>query len=51
MKVIVRITKTFKTAVKPLMKKYSSLLNDLAQLQSELIEHPKPGIPLGGECL
>ena len=48
MKVIVRITKTFKTAVKPLMKKYPSLLNDLAKLQTELIEHPKLGTPLGG---
>jgi mRNA-degrading endonuclease RelE of RelBE toxin-antitoxin system len=41
------ITKSFKTAVKPLLKKYSSLLTDLKKLEDELIENPHLGTPLG----
>jgi hypothetical protein len=37
MKVSVKITKTFKTAAKPLLKKYPSLSADLADLEAELI--------------
>lgn len=47
MKVTVRITKTFKTAVKPLLKKYPSLPKDLQSLEKILIENPKTGTPLG----
>lgn len=47
MNVTVRITKSFKTAVKPLLKKYPSLKSDLLQLEEELIKNPKQGTSLG----
>lgn len=47
MSVTVRITKSFKTAIKPLLKKYPSLKSDLLKLESTLIEEPKQGTPLG----
>ena len=47
MNVTVRITKNFKTAAKPLLKKYPSLHNDLLQLEAELISNPSLGRPLG----
>ncbi len=47
MSVIVRITKSFKTAAKPLLKKYPSLSKDLLALEIELIANPKFGTPLG----
>jgi len=46
-KVKVRITKDFKRALKPLLKKYNSLTNDLFLLQSELYLNPKLGTPIG----
>jgi mRNA-degrading endonuclease RelE of RelBE toxin-antitoxin system len=46
-KVTVRITKGFKTAAKPLLKKYPSLSKDLLALETELISNPKLGTPLG----
>ena len=47
MKVTVKITKTFKTAVKPLLKKYHSLSKDLLSLEKELIIEPRLGTALG----
>ena len=47
MSVSVRITKSFKTAVKPLLKKYPSLKNDLLRLEKELLKNPREGTPLG----
>jgi len=47
MKTEVRVTKSFKKAVKPLLKKYSSLLSELAELETELLENPRAGTPLG----
>ncbi len=47
MSVTVRITKSFKTAAKPLLKKYPSLSKDLLALETELIANPKFGTPLG----
>lgn len=47
MNVTVRITKSFKSAVKPLLKKYPSLSKDLSRLEAELIADPKLGTPLG----
>ncbi len=47
MKVTVRITKSFKTAVKPLLKKYASLNRDLLNLEKELVQTPRVGSPLG----
>ncbi len=47
MKVTVRITKTFNAAVKPLIKKHHSLTKDLSKLESDLIQTPRLGTPLG----
>jgi len=46
-KVTVKITKSFKTAAKPLLKKYQSLSKDLLNLEKELIASPRLGTPLG----
>jgi mRNA-degrading endonuclease RelE of RelBE toxin-antitoxin system len=45
--VTVRITKSFRTAAKPLLKKYPSLSDDLLKLEKELLQNPKQGIALG----
>lgn len=50
MKTEVRITKSFKKAVKPLLKKYASLLGELAALESELLKNPRTGTPLGSDA-
>jgi mRNA-degrading endonuclease RelE of RelBE toxin-antitoxin system len=47
MKVTVRITKNFKSEVKPLMRKYPSLSADLAGLEEQLLLNPKAGIEIG----
>lgn len=47
MNVTVRITKNFKIAAKPLLKKYPSLQKDLLKLETELINSPITGAPLG----
>lgn len=47
MTVTVRIAKSFKTAAKPLLKKYPSLSTDLDKLEKQLQLHPKLGTPLG----
>ena len=47
MTVTVQITKNFKIAVKPLLKRYPSLSNDLLNLESDLQNNPKLGTPLG----
>lgn len=47
MKVSVKITKSFKTAAKPLLKKYHSLSKDLLALERDLIITPNLGTPLG----
>lgn len=49
MKVTVSITQSFRTAAKPLLKKFPSLPSDLTRLEKELIENPRLGIPLGNE--
>ncbi len=50
MKVIVKITKSFKTAAKPLLKKYQSLSKDLLNLEKTLVSTPRLGTPLGKEA-
>ncbi|HUC82397.1 MAG TPA: hypothetical protein VMR70_15940 [Flavisolibacter sp.] len=50
MSVVVRVSKSFKTAAKPLLKKYPSLSNDLLKLEKELTENPKLGTPLGNNA-
>jgi len=49
-KTSVRITKNFKVAVKPLLKKYPSLNNDLLRLEKELLLSPRSGTPLGKDA-
>jgi mRNA-degrading endonuclease RelE of RelBE toxin-antitoxin system len=45
--VTVRITRSFKAAAKPLLKKYPSLSRDLLKLEKQLLENPKQGTALG----
>ena len=47
MKVTVRITDNFKSELKPLLKKYSSISKDLAKLETELTENPRMGTLIG----
>lgn len=50
MKTEIRITRSFKKTVKPLLKKYASLLGELADLEIELLKNPKTGTPLGSNA-
>lgn len=50
MKVTVRITNNFKAEVKPLLKKYKSLTNDLLKLEKELLVNPRLGTSLGKDA-
>jgi mRNA-degrading endonuclease RelE of RelBE toxin-antitoxin system len=45
--VVVRVSKSFKVAVKPLLKKYPSLSQDLLKLEKALLINPREGTPLG----
>ena len=47
MKTEVRVSKSFTRQAKPLLKKYSSLSKELTDLESQLIENPRLGKPLG----
>ena len=47
MKVEINVTESFKRAARPLIKRYSSFVDDLAQLEAELIENPAAGTALG----
>lgn len=47
MKVTVKITKSFSSAAKPLLKKYHSLSKDLLNLEKELMGTPRIGTSLG----
>ena len=49
MKVSVKITQSFKRRVKPFLKKYPSLGEELIELEKELIANPKLGKPLGSD--
>lgn len=50
MKIEVRTTQSFKKAVKPLLKKYASLLGELADLEIELLKNPRAGTSLGHDA-
>ena len=50
MKVTVRITNNFKSELKPLLKRYHSLPNDLVKLETELMENPRLGTSLGKDA-
>jgi len=45
--VIVRVSRSFKAAAKPLLKKFPSLRTDLMKLEEELVANPTLGTPLG----
>lgn len=47
MNVVVRVSRSFKVAAKPLLKKFPSLSKDLLKLEAELIKNPVLGTPLG----
>lgn len=47
MTTIVKVSKSFKRLAKPLLKKYSSLTNELFTLENELLTNPEFGTPLG----
>lgn len=49
MRVTVRITRTFKIAAKPLLKKHLSLSRDLLRLEKELEKTPRLGTSLGND--
>jgi len=49
-KVTVNITKFFKTAPKPLLKKHHSLSKDLLNLEKELTKTPQLGTSLGHDA-
>ena len=50
MTVVVRVSKSFKVAVKPLLKRYPSLQKDLLALEAELVSNPSMGTPLGNNA-
>ncbi|MCU0338651.1 MAG: type II toxin-antitoxin system RelE/ParE family toxin [Spirosomaceae bacterium] len=41
---------SFRKALKPLAKKYRSLMNDLNQLADQIRNNPKIGTPIGHDC-
>jgi mRNA-degrading endonuclease RelE of RelBE toxin-antitoxin system len=49
-KVTVRLTRNFKSEVKPLLKKHKSLSKDLLKLDKELLQKPTLGTPLGNNA-
>lgn len=49
MKIKVRVSQSFKRQAKPLLKKYTSLKEELAHLENVLVINPHLGHPLGKE--
>ena len=47
MKISVKLTTNFEKELKPLIKKYKSIFEDLDKLEKELIKNPRLGTPLG----
>jgi hypothetical protein len=50
MSIDLRVTENFKRAAKKLLKKYSSLMQELSTLEQELRGNPKMGTALGNDC-
>jgi mRNA-degrading endonuclease RelE of RelBE toxin-antitoxin system len=50
MNVDIRVTENFKRAAKKLLKKYSSLKVELADLEKDLLSNPEMGTPIGNDC-
>ena len=46
----IRTAKSFLRDAKALMKKYPSLLDDLEELKSELLDNPTLGVPIGNNA-
>lgn len=49
MRVEVNVTASFKKAARPLIKRYRSFIDDLAELERDLRVNPKLGTALGGD--
>lgn len=50
MSVEILTTENFRREAKRLIKKYPSIKNDLVDLQEQLLQNPRLGIPLGWNC-
>ncbi|MCI0495666.1 hypothetical protein L0Z72_11745 [candidate division KSB1 bacterium] len=50
MSVEILTTENFRREAKRLIKKYPSIKNDLVNLQEQLFQNPRLGIPLGWNC-
>lgn len=50
MKISIELTSNFKKELKPLVKKYRSILEDLGRLEKDLIKNPRLGTPLGRDA-
>lgn len=50
MNVIVRTSRSFRVAAKPLLRKFPSLQKDLLRLESDLIKNPTLGTSLGNNA-
>ena len=48
MKIEINVTASFSRAARPLIKRYRSFLDDLAELEKELRKEPRLGTSLGG---
>lgn len=46
----ITLTKSFRRNLKPLVKRFASIANDLEVLQEELLSNPQAGEALGRDC-
>ena len=46
----ITLTKSFRRNLKPFVKRFASLVNDLEALKEELLNNPQTGDPLGRDC-
>lgn len=46
----ITLTKSFRRNLKPFVKRFASIVNDLEALKEELISNPQAGEPLGRDC-
>ena len=46
----ITLTRSFRRNLKPLVKRFASIANDLEALEQELLNNPQAGEPLGRDC-
>ena len=46
----ITLTKSFRRNLKPLLKRFASIVNDLETLEEDLLSNPQAGEPLGRDC-